>query len=150
MNEKRYFVCRKGNNREIVYIDCDKLKGFGVSPKNNIKYDGIIVNKMVIIKPSMIEKILKRKIKRKLDLYLKLIIKFIEDDDSSSESTLMEALNDLSKYKSIVEYKYRKYLDDKYFRILSKKIQMLEYELKSRLINYSNYVYETDKIHKSR
>ena len=144
MSEKHYYIYKKGNNREIIYLDYDKLKGFGFSPKNNIKYDGITVNKMVIIKPSMIEKVLKRKIKRKLDLYLKLIIKFIESNDDSTGDTLREALNDLTRYKNIIDYKYRKYLDEKYLKILLKKITILEYELNSKLINMINYSYENN------
>ena len=145
MSEKHYYVNRKGSNNEIIYLDFDKLKGFDFSPKNHIKYDGIVVNKMVIIKPSMIEKVLKRKIKRKLDLYLKLIIKYIENDDGSSDSTLREALNDLSRYKNIIEYKYKKYLDQKYLNILLKKIALLEYELNSKFINLEQYNYEYEE-----
>ena len=136
MNEKHYYVCKKGNNKEIIYLDYDKLKGFDFEPRNNVKYDGIVVNKMVIIKPSMIEKVLRKKIKRKLNLYLNLIIKFIESDDSDNGDALMEALNDLTRYKNIINYKYKKYLDEKYLNILLKKIALLEYELNSRLINY--------------
>ena len=148
MNEKHYYIYKKGNNHEIIYIDYNSLKGFDFEPKNNVKYDGIVVNKMVIVKPSMIEKILKRKIKRKLDLYLKLIIKYIESDDSDNGDTLREALNDLSKYKNIINYKYKKYLDEKYLKILLKKISILEYELNSKLMNLKNidYNYEDEKI----
>ena len=142
MREQHYYVCKKGDDRQIIYLDYDKLKGFGFQPKNNVKYDGIVVNKMVIIKPSMIEKVLRRKIKRKLDLYLKLIIKFIESDDASSGDTLREALNDLTRYKNIIEYKYRKYLDEKYLKILLKKIALLEYELNSKYINLEQYQYD--------
>lgn len=145
MNEKHYYIYKKGNTPEIIYLDYNKLKGFGFSPKNNVKYDGIVVNKMVIIKPSMIEKVLKRKIKRKLDLYLKLIVKFIESDDSSDTGTIREALNDLSKYQNIVQYKYRKYLDEKYLKILLKKIAILEYELKSKLITLEQFEYECEE-----
>ena len=144
MNEKHYYVCKKGNEREIIYLDYNKLKGFDFEPKNNVKYDGIIVNKMIIIKPSMIEKVLRRKIKRKLDLYLKLIIKYIESDDDSGD-VLREALNDLTRYKNIVEYKYRKYLDEKYLNILLKKIELLEYELNSKLVSFKNLDYEIEE-----
>lgn len=145
MSEKHYYIYKKGNEKQIIYLDYNKLKGFGFMPKNNVKYDGIIVNKMVIIKPSMIEKVLKKKIKRKLDLYLKLIIKFIENDTDSSGDTLREALNDLSRYKNIIEYKYRKYLDEKYLRILLKKIALLEYELNSKYINLEKEEYELEE-----
>ena len=147
MREQHYYVCKKGNDRQIIYLDYDKLKGFDFQPKNNVKYDGIVVNKMVIIKPSMIEKVLRKKIKRKLDLYLKLIIRFIESDDSSNGDTLREALNDLSRYKNIIQYKYKKYLDEKYLRILLKKIALLEYELNSKFMSLeqNNYEYEEEK-----
>ena len=144
MSEKHYYINKKNPNKEIIYLDYDKLKGFDFSPKNSIKYDGIVVNKMVIIKPSMIEKILKRKIKKKLDLYLKLIIKFIESSDSDNGESIREALNYLTRYKSIVAYKYKKYLDEKYLRLLIKKISLLEYELNSKLINYKDYEYEEE------
>lgn len=146
MSQKRYYVCKKGNDRQIVCLDYDKLNGFGFSPKNNIKYDGIVVNKMVIIKPSMIEKILRKKIKRKLDLYLKLIIKFIESEDSDTGGALREALNDLTRYKNIIQYKYKKYLDEKYLKILLKKIALLEYELNSKYISIdrTQYSYEEE------
>lgn len=138
MNEKHYYIYKKGNNNsEIVYIDYDKLKGFDFRPRNNVKYDGVVVNKMIIIKPSMIEKVLRRKIKKKLDLYLKLIIRFIESDDSSDGDAIREALNDLTRYENIVKYKYRKYLDEKYLRLLLKKIAILEYELNSKYMSLS-------------
>ena len=144
MSEKHYYVNRKSSNNEIIYLDFDKLKGFDFSPKNHIKYDGIVVNKMVIIKPSMIEKVLKRKIRKKLDLYLKLIIKFIESEDSDNGESIREALNDLTRYKSIIARKYMKYLDEKYLRLLIKKIALLEYELNSKLVNIKDYEYEEE------
>ena len=142
MSEKHYYINKNTTNKEIIYLDYNKLKGFDFSPKNTIKYDGIVVNKMIIIKPSMIEKVLKRKIKRKLDLYLKLIIKFIDSADSDNGESIREALNDLTRYKSIIAHKYRKYLDDKYLKLLIKKIALLEYELNSKLVNYNEYEYE--------
>lgn len=151
MKKTHYCIIKNNLNNEIVCFDYDKLNGFGFLPRNNVKYDGIKVNKMVVIKPSMIEKVLKKKIKRKLDLYLKLIIKFIESDDGTSGDTIREALNDLTRYKNIIEYKYRKYLDEKYLKILLKKISLLEYELNSRLINADEYAYEEEiTSHKSR
>ena len=144
MKEQKYYLCKKGSDKEIIYLDYDKLKGFEFNPKRKLDKNAISVNKMIIIKPSMIEKILRKKIKNKLNLYLKLIIKFIESDDADDGVTLREALNDVTRYKSIVEYKYKKYLDKKYFEILMKKIAILEYELNLKLMNTVNYSYEND------
>ena len=152
MPERHYFICRNNNNNnKIIYIDYDKLSGFNFEPQNNVKYDGIKVNKMMVIKPSMVEKVLKRKIKRKLDLYLKLMIKYIEEDDGTNDGILSEALNDLTRYKEIIAYKYRKYLDTKYLNALFKKIAILEYELNSRIeLNNQYYDYEEKTSHRSR
>ena len=144
MSERHYFIHKNKKDNKIIYIDYDKFKGFNFEPKNNVLYDGIKVNKMVVVKPSMIEKVLKRKIKRKLDLYLKLMIKYIEEDDGSNGSILREALNDLTRYKQIIAYKYQKYLDTKYLNALYKKITILEYELSSRL--ELNNTYEEEMV----
>mgnify|MGYP003302957659 CR=1 FL=1 len=86
---------------------------------------------------------------KKLDLYLKLIIKFIESEDSGDGESLREALNDLTRYKNIIAYKYRKYLDEKYLKLLLKKISILEYELNSKLV-YKDLTYEEEAINHRR
>ena len=89
----------------------------------------------MLINQSFIEKVLKKKIKRKLDLYLRLIVQMLSEDGSSEDGeSLRQALNDLSRYKQIVEYKYQKYLDEKYVALLLQKIALLEHELKQKLI----------------
>ena len=134
MNNKCYYINKKSIGGDVVFIDYSRLKGFNIKPRNNVKYDGIVVNKMIIVKPTMIEKLLKRKIKNKLDLYFKLIVKVIDNSDDTDGEVLREALNDLSRYKNIIEYKYRKYLDDKYINLLKKKISLLERELKAKIV----------------
>jgi len=145
MKEKHYYVCKNESNKKVIHINYDKLEGFGFLPRNNVKYSGIVVNKLLLVKPSMIEKILKKKIKRKLDVYLNLMIDLTDSEEGTDSTSMREALDDLSKYRSIVEYKYRKYLDEKYFKIVTKKISVLEYELNSRLINMNDYIYEEEK-----
>lgn len=145
MNKKHYIINKTKGDIKSINLDYSKLRGYGFMPRNFVKYDGIIVNKMIVVKPSMIEKVLRKKIKRKLDLYLKLILKYIDNDDTSDGATLREALNDLTRYKSIVQYKYNKYLDNKYLNILLKKISILEYELNLKLINIDQYMYEEEK-----
>lgn len=133
MTNNRYYITRKNNSVGVdATIDYSKMGGLDISPKNRISYDGIIVNKLVIIKSSFIERILKKKIKRKLELYLKFIMDFIDSDEDDGDS-LREALNDITRYKDIIDYKYRKYLGDKYIDQLLNKIEFLEHELKLKL-----------------
>ena len=142
--EKVYTIVKEAYNGDKIYIDYTKLNGFKVTPKNHIKYEGIKVKSLVIIKPSFIEKLLKKKVKRKLDFYLQYIISLMDNDDDDS-TDLKLALNDLARYKSIVEYKYRKYLDQKYINLLLKKIAILEHEIKMKLIYKQEDVYELEE-----
>ena len=146
--EKTYTIVKEQHNGEKVYIDYTKFKGFKVKPRNHVKYDGIKVNSLVIIKPSFIEKLLKKKIKRKLDFYLQYIISIMDNDNDEEGETgnLRLALDDLERYKSIVEYKYRKYLDQKYINLLLKKIELLEREIKMKLIYKQEEVYDMEEV----
>lgn len=141
LKNKNYTIARKNNNGEIAFINYSKLDGYRITPKNNVEYPGIEVNSIFIIKPKFIEKVIKRKNKIKLNYYLNYIID--ESDDDSSN--LREVLDNIERYKGIIEYKYRKYLDDKYINLLNKKINLLEKKIKTKLI-YQELDY--DKVEK--
>lgn len=156
MKKKRYMIAKKNQEGNITFVDYSKIDGLKVTPKNNLEYPGIEINSLILIKPTFIEKVLKRKIKRKLEYYLKYIIQLIEDANDDNGDRI--ALNDITRYKEIVEYKYRKYLDDKYINILLKKIDALEQEMKSKIIykklnkeqNYYNNIEEEQERKRSR
>ncbi len=135
---KQYLISKKNYNGEVVLINCDKSNGYKFNPKNNYPYDGIKVNEMVIIKPSLIEKVIKRKIKNKLDFYLKIIIECLDGDDDDDTRI---ALGDLERYKKIIKEKYSIYLDEKYMSLLNKKIGVIEKELQN---NISEKTYEEE------
>ncbi len=137
---KQYFVTKEKYNGEIVYINCDKLSGYKFTPKNTYPYEGIKINEMVIIKPSLIEKIIKRKIKNKLDFYLKIIIENLDSDDDDDTRI---ALGDLERYKIIIHDRYSIYLDEKYMNLLNKKINVIERELKNNL-NYDKDIKQNE------
>ena len=128
---KHYTIAKIKKNKELVVVNYDKFDGYKVTPKNNLNYPGIKVSSLIIIKPSLIEKVLKRKVRIKLDYYLKYLITIADNDDATDAH---KALNDLARYKEIVEYKYRKYLDDRYINVLLKKIAVLERELKAKAV----------------
>ena len=142
--EINYKLVTKNKYRnKKINLALKKDKGYKIKPKNKVKYDGVVVNEMLIIKPSLIEKILKRKISVKLDYYLQYIISVL-DDESSDTGKIGAVLSDLNRYREIVKNNYREYLTDKYMELLLKKIELLEYELKKKLMlleayNYSKY-----------
>lgn len=132
------FKLQKKENHEKIVLP--KVKGFKVKPRNKIKYEGVKVNEMVIINPTFIDKVLKRKTKKKLESYLQFVISLLDEEDTDP-SRLAIVLNDLTRYKSIIKNNYRIYLDKLYYELLMKKISVIESELKTRLM-CANVMYE--------
>ena len=130
MNNNNYVLVKEQFTNDVVYIDYKKKKGFKFTPLNKIKYDGIVVNKMIVIKPNFIEKVLKKKIKRQLDTYLQYIVNILDNNDDEDGSKLNIVLDQIDRYKKVVMNRYRDYLEEKYIELLLKKLGVLEKEVK--------------------
>ncbi|MEG0021678.1 MAG: hypothetical protein RRY22_04850 [Bacilli bacterium] len=130
----QYKLIEESIYKKIVKLDYKKLNGFHFKPTNHIEHDGINVNKMTIINYSLVEKVLKRKIKKRLEVYLKYVMNIIETEDDGDRNSFRQVLNDLSRYKDVIMYKYKKYLDQKYLKLLLKKIELLEQELNRKIL----------------
>lgn len=131
--------------KENKYIDQDlstfkEKQGLKLKPRNMKKYKMPEVDSVVFFNPSFIEKILQKKLSRKLTYYLEYIMTILADDDASGE-TIREALNSLARYRSIVEYKYEQYLEQNTLEQFYKQMAMFENELKMRLL-YQSFDYE--------
>lgn len=113
------------------YIDIDNVKGFGIKPRNSIKYDGIEVGHLTIASPELIKKVLLRKTKRKINIYLNYLLSTTEEDDDSGESELI--IDDVARFKAIIINKYSKFLDKRYIASLLKKIRFVEKQLISKI-----------------
>ena len=63
-----YLIVKDKKKKQVIYFECNKLNGYQMTAKNkNIKLkDAINVNKMVIINPSFINKLIDKNINRKL------------------------------------------------------------------------------------
>lgn len=137
MEKKNYLLVKKTFNKEVVYINYDREKGFIFNPVNNGD-DSISVNQMVIINPNFISRVLTKKTKRKLELYLQYIVELLDEDSDTDITGLRSALNDITRYKDIVINKYKIYLDERYFELYMKKLSLLEYELKMKILHFKD------------
>ncbi len=132
MENVKYLLV-KDKKEESLETDLKKISGFVFNPQNNIKYDGILVDEVKLAKPEFVEKILKKKIKRKLSLYTQLIIELIDSSDED-DGTIDIVLNDLERYKRVINNNYKAYLSKKYLDLLLKKIDLLQNELKTKQV----------------
>ena len=147
MNDLKYLIVKEKNKKEIAYFEYSQLKGFNVLSKNkNIKLkDAINVNKMIIINPSFIEKLINKKINNKIkkdeEKLIDLISIIYDNDSEDPAGSLMQALNEVEKFKREMINKYINYMSKEQIDILDKKVKLLETEVVNHAykLNESRY-----------
>ena len=149
VNARKYLLSKDSSTKTIVVLDYNKLRGYEFNPKNSSEYIGVSVNKMVVIKPSFVEKVLKKKVKRKLDLYLQFIVSILDSEDTDPTG-LRVVLDDVERYRRTIINKYQLYLDEKYVNLLLKNIDLLSHEIKMKLIYIQQPVEYEDEIERRR
>ena len=131
--EQKFLVVKNKDSKEIKYFEYDKISGYNIKPIPNLKFqDAINVNKMILINPSLIEKMVDKKIKRRFDYLINLLSVVYENDDDTGEG-LKLALNEAEKFRTELNNKYRQYINEEKFDLLQKKIAILEDELYLRM-----------------
>ena len=131
---QKFLVVKNKDEKEIKYFEYDKVKGYNISPKNNVKFeDAINVNRMILINPSLIEKMVDKKVKRKFAYLVNMISFVCDNDDDESGDGLYLALDQAEKFRMELINKYKKYIQEEKFALLEKKIAILEDELKLRI-----------------
>ena len=133
MLDKRYLIVKNKEDKAITYFEYDKIEGYDLSPKKGIKIeDAINVNKVVIINPSLAEKVAKKKMNIKFRRLVELLNTIFESSDETG-SAYHEGLNEVEKLRQELINKYKKYLEDDEFDVMEKKLGILEHELKVKL-----------------
>lgn len=130
MNNRHYLIIKEKNKKAITYFEYTNLNGFNMTSKNkNLRLkDAINVNKMIIINPSLIEKLIDKRINIKLRKLIEFILG-IYDESTDPSGTLMLALNEVEKFKREIINKYIAYLNKEQLKNLDKKIKYLEQEV---------------------
>ena len=143
MLNKRYHII-KNDDKSITYFEYDKIDGYDLTPKKDTKIaDAINVNKLVIINPTLANKVAKKKIDLKFRKLVTLLNTIFESDSETGDA-LCKGLDELEKLKSELFNKYKKHLDDSEFDTMEKKLGILEHEIKVRLY-YINEQYKEEK-----
>ena len=154
MLDKKYYIVKNKNDKAITYFEYDKMEGYDLTPKKGMKIeDAINVNKVVIINPSLAEKVAKKKIDLKFRKLLTLLNVIFESDDDTG-TAYQEGLNEVSKLRMELINKYRKHLEKEEADLMNKKLDILEQELKLRLYyleqNYQENYQNENEIGRSR
>ena len=139
--EERFLVVKNKDSRDIKYFEYDKISGYNIKPNPKLKFqDAINVNRMILINPTLIEKMVDKKIKRKFNYLINLLSVVYENDDDTGEG-LKLALNEAEKFRMELINKYKKYVNEEKMELLLKKIAILEDELYLRMQYVINKAY---------
>ncbi len=133
MSSERKFVVKKDAKTDVItYMEYEKLKGFNVKPKDNFNFEDMInVNEMIIINPTLIEKLIDKKCKRTLEKLI-MMLSIIDEDDSDDSSSVDIVLDELERFKTLVTNKYEEFMEKEEYKMLLKKIDIIKKELELR------------------
>ena len=139
---KYYTLEKKESGIVNSYIAYEQIEGFKIKPGNKIPYEGIEVSHLTLVEPELIKKVLIRKTKRKLNIYLNFLMTVIEDDDTD-DGALSLVIDDTERYKRIIMEKYSKFLDKNYIKTLLRRLNLVERKLKEKInsISYEDEMY---------
>ena len=147
MDGKSYYVSRTKKAQETRYLELEKLEGYKVVPKVKEK-DAIGVNKIIFVSDDMSEKIIRKKVDRKIE-YLLRVLKLIQEDDSTGEDTIKQSLMDAEKLRLQLINNYVKYLGHTYHSLTLKKIGVIIEQLRYKLYTIEfqkQAVYMSDEV----
>lgn len=136
MESKTYKVDRKSNSLDIVNLEYSNIDGYKIKPKVN-KENTIKVDNIIFTNPSLIKKIIKKKINIKIKELLKEL-KDIETGTNDSTGDIQKSLMKAEKLRIAIIEKYVKYLGNTYQSLCLNKIQIIINELRYKLFTKIN------------
>lgn len=149
--EKKFIVKKDAETDVITYMEYEKLKGFSVKPKNNVSFEDMInVNEMILINPSLIEKLISKKCKKTFDRIVKML-SIVSSEDDDDDSGYMLILDEIERFKRLLIGKYKAYMDEKEFEITMNKLKLIKEEIENRRkVLIESLEYNTKKAKSSR
>lgn len=136
----KFVVKKDAKTSAISYMEYDNLKGYTIDKCKNKDIENLInVNKIVIINPSLIEKLIDKKCKRTLEKIIKMLTIIDEEGDDSSGNIAL-VIDTIDHFRTLIIEKYKEYMDPKEVKLLLKKLDILAAEVKLRqdYLSYDN------------
>ena len=134
-NRSGYYIEKNNTNKELLYIEFDKMQGLDITPKNDARREDVIsVSKMILIKPSFVDKVLKLKVDKKMkNLFDKFNYLLTVEDEDGTAAVLDEAI----RYRQFLINNYITFLSGKYCDLILNKLQIMinELNIKMHLMN---------------
>ena len=137
MDKRSSVITRDDKKKTTTYLEFDKLDGYKINPKAT-KKGSISVSKIMFINDSMSEKLIRKKIDKKINMLL-AELKVILEDENPDEDGIKRSLMDAEKLKLQIINNYVKYLGNTYHSLTLKKIQLIVNQLRFKLYTLRDY-----------
>lgn len=133
----KYLLVRSTLNGNI---SIDELKGYSMNPKNNAKRTDVIsVKNLKIVESTLSETLIKKKIDKKIQQLLILMMKVLETD-STDDDVLV--LDEADRIKSLLMNEYVKVLGVEYRDSILKKIDYIVRQFQAKRVYVPEEVFE--------
>ena len=129
---KRFVVTKEQIKGAITYLEYERINGVSFKPKKSDFEDMINVSKVVVINPSLIEKLVNKKCKRTLEKLIKMTGVIYDQEDEDGDAGLSFILNEIEKFRQLLDSKYKEYKKKKEYKLYLKKLEIIESEVKLR------------------
>ena len=127
-----YLIIKNKDSRTCNNVSFKELKGYKVVPKKPVvRSDMIKVNHMNVINPALIEKLLRKKTEKKIEM---LIFRIVNVMDSDDDDDAMKALTEAERIKYILVHEYANFLEEEYIKKMSRKLEIIVDELRVRMM----------------
>lgn len=142
-----YTIKKNNDNKEIVYINYE-IKGYGFNPNADSTNNNLKINQIVIINPSLIDKILTIKFKQRYKRILMIVLSIVNSSDAT-EGDVVLALDEIAKMRDIILHKYKVFLKKEKEKVFLEQLRGLENSLRAKMQEIRNYTYyiEEEKSH---
>ena len=125
----KYILVKKNNYKKI--IDYNFSESLDISKKK----DKERIGKIKFYDEKIISRVIKKSIDNRFKKLLELIANLEESDNDPSEG-LIFCLDETAKFKREMINKYNKFLKKNQIEFINKKIELVEKEIKNKLIAY--------------
>ena len=142
-----YLIKKNKETNEITYMSYD-FEGYNFKPKNKSKY--LNVNNIMVVKPSMISKILQLKFNKLYNNTANIILEYLASDDEEDDGTCEILIGEVDRLKSLYLAEYKKHVEKEENLRFLEKLNFLRNELEEKQLRITknlelNYDYEISR-----
>lgn len=126
------YQIRKEKNKKNLGKKKPVCQGVKMNPKLRNHRDLIEVKEIIIINPSLKEKVLKLQFQVAFRRLFKIVMDSIEDDGTIGDANIV--LDEILKAKKILQKKYKNQIKNEEYRMMWNKMSLLEKEITNKII----------------